>query len=243
MIVIFSSFSMAAYPQQEIEYSLFYQDKVIGEQRVSISYLPSNLEQPLGGRIIEVYTEINEDASKLGGYAQRSTAHFSGKQIKFVSASNKNNEKRELQGRLLNNEKWLVHDIQSDNTSVHEYSLSELELPSIAFYDPVLSQLLLEKSNTSIYFIEHGILVDGVWNSKGEEKHKVSRKKIVGERYKFSSNVAYEGVWSDTGLLLSWKMPYDEIIIEAKVRSLPEKPDFGTIESIKSFEGVQEEEL
>ncbi len=243
MILIFSSFSMAAYPQQEIEYSLFYQDKVVGEQRVSISYMPSSLEQPLGGRIIEVYTEVNEGLPELGAYAQRSTAHFSGKQIKFVSASSLNDEKRELQGRLLNNGTWLLHDIQAENTTAQEYSILELELPSIAFYDPVLSQLLLEKSKSSIYFVENGLLIEGTWTSQGEEKHKVSRKKVVGERFQFKGSILYEGVWSDTGLLLSWKMPYEDIVLEAKVRSLPEQPDFGTIESMKSFEGVQEEEL
>ena len=118
-----------------------------------------------------------------------------------------------------------------------------MELLSIAFYDPVLSQRLIEKKQSNIFFIEHGRVVSGQWIEQGSEKQRISGKKIEGLKYDFNSEKSYQAVWSDTGLLVSWEINYNEVDLKGKIKEIPEQPDFGQIESLKSFEGVQEEEL
>ena len=198
----------ASYPQQNIEYDVFNKGKKVGTQKVTISYLPSNTEKPSGGRIIEVFTELSLDT---GLFEQRGTAHFSGNDIKFISASSWNNSNKEYQGRLSKNGTWLIHDIGPETTKVLEFSNFEMELPSIAFYDPVLSQRLIEKKQSNIFFIEHGQIVSGKWIEQGPEKQRISGKKIEGLKYDFNSDKPYQAVWSDTGLLMSWEINYNEV--------------------------------
>ncbi|MBM76050.1 MAG: hypothetical protein CMK59_11670 [Proteobacteria bacterium] len=229
----------ASYPQQNIEYDVFNNKTKVGTQTVTISYLPSSLEKPLGGRIIEVFTTLELDEYH---FEQRSTAQFSGSNIKFISASSLNKSNTELQGRLKNDGTWLIHKIGED-TEVFEFSNIEMEMPSIAFYDPVFSQQLLEKKQGGIFFIEHQKLLKGTWVEKGVEKQRVSGKKIEGMSYVFDAEHAYQAVWSDTGLLMSWQFKFNEMDVKGKIKSLPEQPDFGQIESLKSFQGVLEEEL
>ena len=239
LIVLCSNALASSYPQQKIEYDVFNNKTKVGTQTVTISYLPSNLEKPLGGRIVEVFTELKvQDLD----FEQRSTAQFSGSNIKFVSASSLNNSNLELQGRLKGNGSWLIHKIGED-TQVLEFSNIEMEMPSIVFYDPVLSQQLLEKKQSSIFFLEHQELNKGTWVDKGVEKQRVSGKKIEGMSYVFDAEKPYQAVWSDTGLLMSWNFKLNEIELRGKIKSLPEQPDFGQIESLKSFQGVLEEEL
>ena len=231
-MVLYSE-AWASYPQQNIEYDVFNKGKKVGTQKVTISYLPSNLEKPSGGRIIEVFTDLNLES---GRYEQRGTAHFSGSDIRFVSASSLNDSNKEFQGRLKSNGIWLIHDIGSDGTTIHEFSNLEMEMPSLVFYDPVLSQQLLEKKQSSIFFVEHGLLVSGMWREQGPEKQRVSGKRIEGLRYELDSENPYRGVWSDTGLLMSWEMSYNGFDLSGKIKELPDQPNFGQIESLKSFE-------
>ena len=160
-----------------------------------------------------------------------------------MSALSWNDSNREYQGRLSNKGTWLIHDIGPEKTIVNEFSNFEMELPSIAFYDPVLSQRLIEKKQSNIFFIEHGHIVSGEWSEQGPEKQRISGKKIEGLRYDFHSEKPYQAVWSDTGLLMSWEIHYNQVDLKGKIKEIPDQPDFGQIESLKSFEGVQEEEL
>ena len=134
---------------------------------MTISYLPSDLDKPLGGRIIEVFTELDLES---GHYEQRERLTFRARILSLYQLSSLNDSNKELQGRLKSDNTWLIHDIGSEDTTIPCFSNLEMEMPNLAFYDPVLSQQLVEKKQSSIFFVEYGGLISGTWVEHGPEK-------------------------------------------------------------------------
>ena len=84
----------------------------------------------------------------------------------------------------------------------------------------------------------------GKWAVQESPQKKSRYVEDVDKRLSFSSNFGDLLLsWSHDGTLLSWKAQKGPLVLKAELRSTPDMPDFGEIDSLSIEGDVQEQDL
>ena len=115
---------------------------------------------------------------------------------------------------------------------------------SLALFDPGQSHEWMKEEPLKIMLVETGHIWGGTWSPAGSEVISSATGQVSGERMEFQSGSnSMDALWSPDGLVVDWSVTVSGVRIDAAIRSIPETPHFGEIESVQSFSGVSEEEL
>ena len=176
-------------------------------------------------------------------YQQNVTGRFSSNGTQFVSIVQLNDERFELQGRQRSNKTWVINEILPSGVLKHVFSPADIQDISLALFDP--RQSAQWRSGTqSIYEVEMGTIWSGEWTELGEQHIQNNEASLYGRTVRYNSEQGeMTGTWSNEGLLIDWELSIMGITLDAKLRNIPESPNFGEIQVNNSFSGVEEEEL
>jgi hypothetical protein len=238
-------------PEQRLVFDLSINGTPVGSREITINYLPISdsasgfSRANLGSRLLESRTEVDAVvAGKEIRFREHSTAQFSGVNSRFVSSISFGDDVAELQGRRLKDGSWMVYDVQASEVLRRDYRRSEMDFFSLALFDPGQAHEWKREEPLKIMLIETGLIWGGSWAPLGSETLRSPSGKISGDRMEFQSGSnSMDALWSPDGLLVDWSVTVSGVRIDANIRSIPETPQFGEIESIQSFSGVSEEEL
>ena len=230
---------------QNLNYDLFVADQKIGTRSITTSYFIDEKNKQSQRRIIEVYTEISGSVfGKELNFKERSSIEYNGRNIKFVATQSLNQDPIEFQGRNKDDGSWMIFEISNGVSQQKTYTNQEFYFTTLSLYDNKRAQNMQELNSMGLYVMETGEIWQGAWKEKGNKKVKIQKQKFLGNVYEFSyQNTNIEGIWSDNGELLQFKITYNGIPLEGKLREPPKVLEIGTIDSVGGFEGVKEEEL
>jgi hypothetical protein len=241
MWLVGSSLAQAA--EQSLVYDLTLAGEPVGHRTVTIKYATAK-DRDSGSREVESFTEINMTiAGKEIAYQQHATGVFTDSKTRFVSIVSLNGTNFELQGKSRSNQSWIVHEILPSGVLKHEYSAYEVQGISLALFDPGQSNQWTE-GHQSFYQIETGDVWSGEWHSEKESSISNNGESILGRQSRYHSDKGdLVAAWSSEGLLLDWELKIMGVTLDATLRNLPAKPDFGEVNIQQSFQGVEEESL
>ena len=233
---------------QQLVYDLSIRGKLVGRRDLKITYIPASTSKPLGLRRIEAYTEIDHViAGKEIKYRQRATAQISGQSAKkFVSSVSINDQVTEIQGRKLRDGSWMVYVVVPGKAMEKHYSRSEIHAFSLELFDPGQLMQWQEKRSFRILSVDGNVpeIWRGVWKDEGTSGISNTHKKIHGRQLSMKAEKGkLNALWAYNGILLDWSVDINGLKIDADIREIPKNPKFGEIKKIKSFKGVDEEEL
>ena len=245
---VFFSLAVAAESSQQLVYDLSIRGKLVGRRDVKITYIPASESKPLGSRRLESYTEIDHVvAGNPIKYRQRATAQISGKgSKKFVSSVSINDQVTEIQGRKLRDGSWSVYVVVPGTATEENYGRSQIDGFSLELFDPAQASKWQAEQSTKLLAIDGSVpeIWRGLWVNDGSADLRSTDKKMQGRQLSIKAKQGkLDMLWAQNGILLDWKVSLMGMTINADLREIPQDPKFGEIKNIKSFQGVQEEEL
>jgi len=235
-------------PSQVLIYDLSIKGLTVGTRKVTITYIPASEDNPLGSRRLESFTEVEAKIhGKKLSYLQRTSAQLSNQTTKkFVSSISVNGQVTELQGKQKKDGTWAVNQIISGKVTKKEYSRNGLHAFSLELFDPGQISRWEEGDRFRFLSLESGELdvLEGTWSSKGQFQLTNAYESISGQKLSIKTDKGgLEALWSHTGLLIDWSLTISGIRVDADIRDIPKPPQFGEIAPMKTFGGVEEEEL
>ena len=235
-------------PSQTLVYDLSIKGLAVGSRTVTITYIPASEKTPLGGRKIKSFTELEASINgKKVTYVQRTTAQISERFTKnFVSTISINGNVTELQGKQKKDGTWAINQVIGNQVTKKEFSRNGLHAFSLELFDP--GQLSRWQDGEKFRFLptETGMLdvFEGEWSEQGQFRLSNQYESISGQKLKINTQQGVlEALWSTSGLLIDWSISISGVRVDADIRNIPKPPEFGEIGPIKSFGGVEEEEL
>jgi hypothetical protein len=219
--------------------------KDIGKHTVQLKYLPTDKFNPEGVRLVESEVELS---LVIGGreriHHQKSSATFTGKRGRFISAISSDGLSIELQGGKQPDGRWSIYSIEPEGTKNHVYSIPEVSTITTAIFDPEQSLQHTEGVLGGIFSVETGDVLISSWSNAVETKMEIAGVVTTGHsRVVSNRDFQLTLFWNMEGLLLDWDLVYAGIHLDANLREIPEGLQFGEIHSVRSFEGVEGEPL
>lgn len=244
MLLLLLNLAEASESHQILIYDLLLSGEPVGHRTVDITYQYPVEGELTGSRKIDSMTVINfEKMGQSISYQQNVTGRFSSNGTQFVSIVQLNDERFELQGKQRSNRTWVINEILPSGVLKHVFSPADIQDISLALFDPKQSDLW-RSGPQSIYEVEMGTIWSGDWTELGEQSIQNNDKSVYGRTLRYHSDQGeMTGTWSNEGLLIDWELSIMGITLDAKLRNIPDNPNFGEIQVDNSFSGVEEEEL
>lgn len=216
---------------QTLSYTLRIGDKVVGKREVTVRHVPGPTLESEETRILESWIEVDaEIAGQQVKVRQRATARASGGRLHFTSVNDENGRISEVQGKRLNDGRWLIHIVDRTGARSFEYRKSQVDLCTLDLLDPELHRRLTDKSTARVLLVETGDVLEGPAKDLGEATLQVGAVELPVTRATFTPSLGRLTMdWNLEGLLVSYELGFMGQRMTATVSTPPEPRVWGEV--------------